>query len=263
MASSVIEPIGRAGFAARGVVYVTVGVLAAKAAIGARGGRTTDPEGAVREIGRASEVLLLMVAAGLVGYAVWRFAQAWYDLDRKGSGLKGLAVRASYVASGVLHLGVALTAFGLGRRGGGLRAWVAEFLREPGGVWAVGIAGACVVGSGVFQFYKAWKAKFEEHQRTGQMSSRERRWARRVGRFGLCARGVTFVIVGYFLVQAAWHVNARVARDVAGALRTLQQQPYGAWLLGVVALGLVAYGLLSFVDARYRRIVAPGARPAF
>jgi hypothetical protein len=93
------------------------------------------------------------------------------------------------------------------------------------------------------------------------MSLYERKWARRVGRFGLCARGVTFLVVGYFLVRAAVNVNAREARDIAGALRTLQQQPYGAWLLGVVALGLIAYGLLSFVDARYRRIVAPGARP--
>ena len=257
MASSVIEPISRAGFAARGAVYVTMGVLAAKAAVGARGGRTTNPAGAVQEIGRASEILFLVVAAGLVAYAFWRFAQAFLDLDAKGSKAKGLAVRASYAVSGLLHLGLAATAFGMGGgRGGSIRTHVAESLREPWGGWAVGIAGGAVVGSGLYQFYKAYAAKFEDHQRTGEMGRRERKWSRRVGRFGLAARGVTFLIVGWFLIRAAMYVNAQEAKDVAGALRTLQQQPYGAWLLGVVALGLVAYGLLSFVDARYRRIVA-------
>ena len=265
MASSVIEPIGRAGFAARGAVYVTMGVMAARAAIGARGGRATDQEGAVREIGRSSEILYGLVAAGLVAYALWRFAQAFLDLDQKGGDPKALAVRGTYVVSGLLHLGLGLTALGMGLGGGrdSIREWVARALAEPWGAWAVGIAGAGVVGSGLYQFYKAARAKFEKHQRTERMSVAERKWSRRVGRFGLAARGVTFLIVGYFLIRSALNVNAREARDVAGALRALQQQPYGAWLLGVVALGLVAYGLLSFVDAKYRRIVAPGARPAF
>ena len=118
----------------------------------------------------------------------------------------------------------------------------------------MGIAGAVVIGVGVWQFVKAWKVKFEEHLRTHRMTASAQCWARRIGRFGLSARGVTFLIIGWFLVRAALHVNAREVRDVGGALRALQQQEYGAWLLGIVALGLVSYGLLSFVEARYRRI---------
>ena len=258
MASRAIEPIARFGLAARGVVYVVVGVLAARAAAG-QGGRTTDARGAVRAVGflDASGLALLALALGLMAYALWRFVQAVRDLDGKGSGPKGLAVRAGYAASGVGHLGLALTAggFGVSRRSGSMRALTARALGESWGAWAVGIAGAIVVGVALHQFHKAWTAKFEEHLRLQRMTAEARRWSRRIGRFGLAARGVTFLIVGWFLVQAALHLNARVVRDFGGALRTLEQQPYGAWLLGIVALGLIAYGLLSFIDARYRRIV--------
>jgi hypothetical protein len=255
MASSVIEPIARFGFAARGAVYVMVGVLAAGAAAGR--GRTTDAGGAVRAIGGLEEsgTLLLAVALGLAAYAAWRFAQALQDLDSKGGGIKGLVVRTGYAGSGLVHLALAVTAGGFARRSGSMRAWVARSFAEPWGAWAVGLGGAAVFAAGLYQFHKAWSATFEEQLRTRRMSPDARRWSRRIGRLGLVARGVTFLIIGWFLIRAARFLNAREVRDLAGALRTLQQQEYGAWLLGTVGLGLVAYGLLSFIDARYRRIL--------
>jgi hypothetical protein len=253
MASSLIEPIARAGFAARGAVYIMMGVLAARAAAG-QGGRTTDARGAVREIGRldGSGVLLLAVALGLAAYAVWRVAQAVRDLDDKGNDLKGLLTRAGFIGSGLLHAGLAMTAVGLGvtAGSGSVRSWVAQALAQPSG-----IAGAAVVGSGLYQFYKAWAVKFEKRLRVDQMGPGARTWARRIGRFGLAARGVTFMIVGWFLIRAARTVSAREVKDMGGALRSLAGQEYGAWLLGIVACGLISYGLLSLVNARYRRIV--------
>jgi hypothetical protein len=258
MARSLLDPVARAGFVARGVVYVTVGVLAAAAAAG-RGGGTTGPRGAMRAIGRvdATGLLLLALAGGLFAYAAWRFAQAYLDLDAKGGGAKGLAVRAGYAASGLGHLAMGLTAAGFGatRRSGSMRALVAEWLAEPWGAWAVGLGGAIVFGTGAYQFVKAYTASFEDHLRKDRMTSDARRWSRRVGRSGLAARGVTFLIIGWFLVRSALYLNAREVKDLGGALRLLQRQEYGAWLLGAVACGLVAYGLLSFVEARYRRMV--------
>jgi hypothetical protein len=257
MASPLIEPIARVGLATRGAVYIMVGILAARAAAGL--GRTTDASGAVRAIGRldASGVLLVAIALGLSGYAAWRFAQAIQDLDHKGGGLKGLAARTGYAGSGLGHLALAFTAagFGVSRRSASMRAWVARFLTEPWGVWAVGLGGAVVVGVGLYQFYVAWTAAFEEHLRLSRMTADTQTWSRLVGRFGLCARGVTFVIIGWFLVRAALDLNALEVRDFSGALRILQAHGYGAWRLGILALGLISYGLLSFVDARYRRIV--------
>lgn len=233
-----------------------MGALAAQAAAGL-GGRTTDAKGAVEEVGRFDfgGVFLILLALGLAAYAVWRVAQAVLDLDDKGGGLEGYGARAGFFISGLIHIGLALTAAGIGvtSGSGSVRTWVARVLGEPGGVWAVGIAGAVVIGSAGYEFYKAWSAKFEKHFR--QMSARAQTWSRAIGRFGLAARGVTFLIVGWFLIRAAWNVSSHEVKDIGGAMRVLQEQPYGAWLLGVVACGLISYGLLSFVNARYRRIL--------
>lgn len=255
MVRSLVEPIARVGLAARGAVYVTVGMLAAASALG-YGGRATGPDGAVRAIGRVDRTGVLLLALGLVGYAIWRFAQAILDLDDRGKSLRGLADRAADIISGIGHFGLALTAGGYGLTSGGssLRASVARRLVEPWGPWTVGLAGAVVIGIGVWQFVSAWRLKFEKHLRLRRMTVSAQRWSRRVGRFGLAARGVTLLVIGYFLIRAARDMNAREVRDLGGALRTLQQQENGAWLLGIVALGLVSYGLQCFVDARYRRI---------
>lgn len=258
MASSVIEPIARVGFTARATVYVVLGALALGQATG-QGGRTTDTKGAVEEVGRftAGGLLLIVLALGLVAYAVWRIAQAVLDLDDKGRDPKGLAIRAGFFASALIHLGLAATAAGFGIASGShsVRSWVGEALSHPGGVWAVGLAGGIVVAVGVFQIFSAWKANFEKNFMVSQMSSKVKSWARRIGQFGLGARGMTFLIIGWFLIRAAYNVSSREVKDVGGALRVLGSQPFGAWLLGIVACGLISYGLLSLVDARYRRIV--------
>lgn len=127
-------------------------------------------------------------------------------------------------------------------------------MHAPYGRWLVAGAGLAVIGSAVYQFYKAYAVVFEEELRLARMSARERRWARRILRAGLAARGVTFGLIGWFLVRAALHVDPGEARGMAGALGILARQAQGPWLLGAVALGLTAYGLLSLVDARYRRI---------
>jgi hypothetical protein len=258
MASSLIEPIARVGFAARGAVYLMLGFLAARAAAG-EGGRTTNARGAVRAIGRldTSGVLLIALALGLAAYAAWRVAQAVLDLDGKGSDAKGLATRAGFIGSGLIHAALAMTAGGMGLTAGSgsVRTWVGRTLAQPYGWWIVGMAGVIVLAVGLYQFYKAWAVKFEKELRVEQMTPGAQAWARRIGRFGLAARGVTFLIIGRFLIRAAQTVSAREVKDIGGALRLLARQENGAWLLGIVALGLMSYGLLSLVNARYRRIL--------
>ena len=255
-----IERVARFGFAARGVVYILVGLLAAGAAAG-MGSRATDPHGALRAVGRQplGTAFLIVLGCGLAAYAAWRFAQAGLDLERKGSSVGALAVRASFVASGIGHAGLAFTAASLavGLRQGRsdiVRTGAARLLAEPNGRWVVAALGLAVIGSGAYQFYKAYSCNFEDDLVLSRMTERARRWARRVGRAGLVARGVTFLVIGWFLVRAALAVDAHEARGLAGALRVLGQQDRGHWLLLVVALGLTAYGVLSLVDARYRRV---------
>lgn len=255
--------LARFGYAAKGVVYIIIGVLAAYAAF-TTGGRTTDSRGALEEILSQpyGKYLLGAVALGLAGYALWRFVQAAKDTENKGSGAKGIAVRIGYAAIGVIYAALAFSAvqmvLGSGGSGGGdssSKEWTATLLAQPFGQWLVGAVGAGFVAAAVSHFYKAYTAKFREKLMTGQMSQNAQSFALRSGRFGLAARGVVFGIIGAFLIQAALHSNAGEARGLSGALAALGQQSYGQLLLGVVALGLVAYGFYMLVLARYRRIV--------
>jgi hypothetical protein len=257
-----IRPVARVGFIAKGIVYATVGVLAAKSAAGLGGGRTTDTEGAIRTLGRQpfGDAMLLAIGLGLLAYAAWRAVQAILDVDGKGRDAQGLLVRASFLGSGLIHLGLAVTALALfagARRRApseGIEQWTARALAEPLGVWAVGAVGVGVGIGGLYQLYKAHGARFEKRLALEGLSAGRRHWIRRIGQVGLTARGVTFGIIGWFLLQAARHADSSQARGLAGSLRVLRRQPQGDVLLGAVAFGLVAYGLLSFVMARYRRL---------
>src|SRR4029450_8475487 len=155
-----------------------------------------------------------VLACGLAAYAIWRFLQAGLDLERKGSGLRALAVRASFIASGIGHAGLAFSAASLavrldeGHRSDVVRRWVGRVLDEPNGRWLVAAVGLAVIGSAVYQFYKAYSCKFADDLVLSSMTGGGRRWAPRVGRAGLVARGVTFAVIGWFLVRAALEVNA-------------------------------------------------------
>lgn len=255
-----VEPLARFGYAARGVVYAFIGVLAVQAAFFGRG-QTTGPEGAIQKIAEQSKLLLALIGIGLIGYALWRFVQGILDPENKGRDAKGLAKRGAMVASGVIYAGFALLAFRLMSQGGGVAgsggssSTAATLLGLPFGRALVILAGIGVIVSALYQMYEAYTKKFQRRLKTGEMSPEEQRLALRTGQLGLASRGVAFVITGWFLIQAAMSYDPSRARGLGGALETLAQQPAGPWLLGIVALGLVAYGAYSFLQARYRRIV--------
>ena len=119
------------------------------------------------------------------------------------------------------------------------------------------VVGLIVIGVGISYFYQAYKAGFQRHFNQHQMSATERNWAKWMGQFGIAARGTVFCIIGIFLILAALHANAGEARGLDGALAALAQQPFGPWLLGIVALGFIAYSIYSLIEARYRRITQP------
>lgn len=255
------ERLARLGIAAKGVVYFVVGLLAIQAAIGA-GGQTTDQAGALSAIVTQpfGKVLLSIIVLGLIGYVLWRLVQAILDPEHQGerTDAKHIAQRLGYALSGFIYAGFAATAIkliaGSGSSGGNAtQDWTARFLSQPFGQWLVGTAGAVTIGIGFAYLYEAYKAKFRRHFKLHQMSQKEQKWATILGRFGIAARAIIFVLTGFFLIQAALQSNANEARGLGGALESLAQQSFGSWLLGLVALGLIAFGIYSLVEARYRR----------
>jgi hypothetical protein len=256
-----VEPLARFGYAARGVVYAFIGVLAIQAAFFGRG-RTTGAEGAIQEIAEKSQILLVLIAIGLFGYALWRFVQGILDPENKGNDAKGLVKRGAMVVSGFIYGGLALLAFRLISQNGGGSAsgdsqssTTATMLSMPFGRGLVILAGISVIVAALHQIHQAWTKKFQKRMKTAEMSPDEQRLAIHTGQLGLASRGVAFLIVGWFLIRAALRYDPSQAQGLGGALETLATQPYGPYLLGIVAAGLVAYGAYSFLQARYRRIV--------
>lgn len=257
-----VERLARFGYAARGVVYAVIGLLAVQTAFSGRGSQDlaqqATPQGALRQIAEQSRLLLVLVAIGLAGYALWRFLQGGLDTENKGSDPKGLVKRGSMVASGIVYASLAIVAARLasGTGGaGGNQGFTADLMSKPFGRWLVILAGIAVIVSGCYELYDAWSKKFRNRLKLQEMSADEERLATRTGQAGLAARGIVFLLSGWFLIQAGLRYDPSQAQGLGGALEALARQPSGPWLLGIVALGLIAYGAYSFLQARYRRIV--------
>jgi hypothetical protein len=257
-----IERLARFGYASKGAVYFIVGLLAVQAAFG-RGGQTTDTEGALKSLVRQpfGQILLGLVAIGLMGYVVWRFVEAINDPENKGKDFKGIATRLSYVANGLAYAGLAWTAvqivMGSASSGGGDNSkqnWTARLLNQPFGQWLVGTIGVAVIAFGFYYLYKAFTAKFQRKLNLTELSSAGREWVIAICRFGLAARSIVFFLIGWFVIEAAYMAQSSQVGGLDEALDTLAGQPYGPWLLGIVALGLMSYGIYMVVQARYRRL---------
>lgn len=253
--------MGRVGFAAMGVVHLLIGVLALFSVVGIAS--ASGVRGALREIVGLpfGQVLLIIVAVGLICYALWRFIQAFMDTDEKGSDFKGYATRIGFLIIGVVYLGLSFSAVKifLGTRnseGAWVESWTAWLLAQPFGQWLVGLAAAIAAVVGILHFYIAYDTKFRENWKLSEMSESQENWGTRFGIVGFIARGIVFCIIGFFLAFAAWQSNAGRVRDFGSALSALEQQPYGVWLLGIVAGGLFSYGIFMFFQVRFRQIVS-------
>ncbi len=260
-ASPWVGRFGRFGFAVIGIVYLLIGILAAHSAISAA--RAVGVRGALRQIAELpfGQILLVGAAIGLVCHALWRITQALMDTDEKGSDAKGIAARAGFAFIALFYFGLAFAAVKivLGTRqqsGFWARSWTAWLLAQPFGQWLVALVGVGIFIAGIFFFYQAYSTQFRETLLFAEMNKRQEKWGTRFGRFGFAARGVVFCVIGIFLQFAAWYSDAGETRDFGGALSAVERQPFGVWLLALVAGGLFSYGLFALFLARFRRMVS-------
>jgi hypothetical protein len=254
--------IGRAGYVARGAVYLIIGWLSLQAAVGT--GTATDKQGALQAIAQQSEgaILLGIVAVGLFAYAAWSLVRAVFDPDRQGHDAKGVIARVGYTIAGFTYGGTALAAWQLARGTGNggqssdasTQDWTARLLATPVGPPLVIGLGVILLGIAISEWVRAYKANFRRELSLDRLVPELQQWVVRVGRAGLIARGVVFALIGVFLVQAARYQDPGQAIGLGGALQKLADQTYGQVWLGLVAAGLCMYGLYSFVQARYGRL---------
>ena len=255
--STGFEWLSRAGFVARGLIYAIIGVLALRLAFGL-GGRLTNQQGALHTVAHQplGTFLLVLLAIGLAGYALWRSTRAAIGHGPEGS--DGGFDRIAALASGLVYLGLASRrshprrAPGEARRAPARRRPASSDGRPASGSSVR--SGSVLIGVGLYQGWRGISKDFLADSKTEVMSSRTRAWFGWIGRIGYLARMVVFVLVGVFLVKAAVDYEPREAIGLDGALAKLLHHPYGQVVLGVVAVGLIAFALYSFSDARYRRI---------
>lgn len=252
------EMLARWGYAARGVVYVIFGFIA----LLGTSGDEASPEGALSTLlGQPfGRVLLAAVAAGLLGHVAWRLSQSILNADHQPSGAKGYAVRAGNLGSGLANCVLALAAAKLVVNAGGasgsngqdgLIAWL---MQQPSGRFLIGALGVSIIIAGAVQVWRGVAGRFRDRvklpaQREGLLHG--------LSVFGLSARGVLLAVTGAFFVFAAITVDAEQAGSITEALDWVYRLSYGSYLYALAAAGLIAFGLYSFIEAKYRTVDPP------
>ncbi|GHA61711.1 DUF1206 domain-containing protein [Pontibacter akesuensis] len=246
--------LARVGLAAKGAVYFLLGVLALMVAFGLGNGRGVSRKHVFLFIEELAfgRLLVGLLAIGLASYCAWRLLQACADTEGKGTDWKGILYRLRYAASGTFY---SLLAFGagklaLGGGGSGIRqAVIGQLLQRPLGLLLVIGGGLVVALAGVFQIYQGLSEHYTTKVREQQLSPGVEETMIKTGKVGYVARGTVWGIVGYLLLRAAFTAQQR---PTGGAFQFLESMPYGSYLLGTVAVGLICYSFFVFIQARFR-----------
>jgi fumarate reductase subunit D len=260
--SPLLRLLERLGYATRGALYAAMGFLALGIALRLGGGQATDLSGSLLFLiaNPYGKVVLIIMAVGLAAYSLWGFIRAVYDPLHRGSDASGYMARLGFVTSALSYAALVILALQIligsaGASGDSTQKTIASILIHPGGGTLTIVIGLIAVGIALGQFLEAYRAGFARDLKGAEMSERERTMAIRLGRFGMFARGVSFLVIGWFLVQAGRHHDASQVQGFGGAFTFLLGQPFGRVLLGLVALGFVALGLYSFACARWVRLL--------
>lgn len=256
-----VRRFGRFGYMTIGIVYGMIGILAALAAFGPRG-EMTGTSGVLQSISEIpfGEIALWIIGIGLFGYILWVFILAIKDPNNVGTDVQGLIKRASYFISGVIYANLSYGAIKLASHTGNAGNSESEknvsikLLEQPFGIWLVGIVGAIIIGCGVFELYSGVKEKFMSEFKTYEMNGMERNVARITGKIGLISRGTVISMIGFFFIRTAYTNNSEESKGFGGALTELASQPFGKFLLAMVAIGLILYGLHQIILGRYQRM---------
>lgn len=261
----VARTVGRLGLVARGVVYCVVAVLAVRIATGEF--ERADKRGALASILRqpSGRVMLVVLAIGFAAYAASCFVKAAAGAAEGGSprtGARGTAKRLLDAGTGVVYLGLLSTTLAVAYQGNSgsqsgeaEQEWTAELLQHQYGQVLVELVGVALVVIGCSLLFRGIGQSFDKHLRIDQMPPRARRLMTLAGTAGYVARGVIVGLIGVFVLVAAIRFDPEESVGVDGALKRLAGESYGPAMLLLVAVGLFCFGLFSFVEARFRKVL--------
>jgi hypothetical protein len=256
--SGVVAVLARVGYATRGIIYGSVGALAAMGAVGAGRG-VRGSEGAFEVVVQQplGKIILVAAAVGFFGFAVSYLILALTTRRGRESQTANLAIRAGYLIPAAIYLGLVISALRIlihGEHGNATRQSSEWIMSHPLGRWILACIGLGTIGFGVFELWRGIFARLEKRWKLRQIDKWMQALLIIIGRVGIFARGFVFTIIGGFFLVAAWNKNARETSTLGGALRFVEHQRYGPWLTAIVAGGLMAYGLFELAESRYRRM---------
>lgn len=257
--AAALEFAARAGYLARGVVHVSIGAVALLAALN----RTPHAEGVLGAMDAWRDwpfgiALLWLTGLGLCGFAAWRALQAVFDVDGRGRAPKALLARLGQAISGATYAGMAVSLFGLLDALEDLgetddqaktRAFVGKMLDLPMGDLLVMGAGLFVLGCGVGSIVRAIADHFGRDLHGDRQT---RAWVGTLARVGYAGRGVALSAAGLFVIVSGLRARASAAQGLGGALDALERQPFGGLVLGLTAVGLIAFGLFAVAEGWLR-----------
>jgi hypothetical protein len=259
--SSALETLTRVGFIGYGLLHLAVAWLAVQIALGHTGAEG-DQAGAFRYVAGQpfGRFVLVVTVVGLAAMALWQLLLAAIG-HREERGFARIAERVASACRAVIYAALAWTAYRVVAGTPPSNAEQAQHatagvMVKPYGPFLVALAGLAVLALGIGLIVYGALKKFEKRLMLARMSGRARRTAVRLGQVGYIAKGVAFGIVGVLLFQTATSYNSAKSRGLDAALRALADQPYGTFLLILVAIGFAAFGVYCFFQSRYRKVRA-------
>ncbi|MGD6959404.1 DUF1206 domain-containing protein [Rossellomorea aquimaris] len=255
-----IRGFARIGFISRGIVYMLIGALAIMAALGI-GGSTSDSSGAFSAVASKpfGEVILWILGLGLIGIVLWHLIQVVKDPEHGKNDGKSMFRRLANLITGIAYGSLTYNAFAIAMHAkssgsGSKQTLSAKLLSQPFGQWVVGIVGLIIIGYALYEIHNAYTEKYTNKFKRHEMSEKEWELGRKTGKLGLYSRGIVFLLIGYFFIQTAITADPDKTQGLDGALSKIAQQPYGQWLLGIVAAGLVLYGAFQILTGKNRHM---------
>ena len=253
--------MARIGYLAKGLIYLITGILAFGASTGL-GNSSEGKLGVLKFLEKQTfgQILLMILGVGLLCYSFWRLFQSIKDPENIGKDTKGMGKRLGFLFSGIFYSGLGVYAFKQAFQylGSSDNNSGAGLLTSSGANFIFIAIGIGVAIKSVFQFRKVYKGNFlEKFDLTSIGNLNTRKIVKRLGYAGITARGIVAGIVAYFFIEAGMTVGMN-SGDVKGTKEAFSflRETQGAWLMGIVAMGLICYGCYMFVMAKYRSFSA-------